>query len=101
MGVEEFGVNLYILQLIFGGVDIPAKLITFLSISYLGRHTTQAITLLLAGGSILALIFVPLGEKLGLPQNPLKEADPLRPTCPWASQAAIGWEVGYQGLQIC
>ncbi|XP_070344143.1 organic anion transporter 3 isoform X2 [Equus asinus] len=30
---------------------------------YLGRHTTQAITLLLAGGSILALIFVPLDSR--------------------------------------
>nr|XP_004656503.2 solute carrier family 22 member 8 isoform X2 [Jaculus jaculus] len=59
MGVEEFGVNLYILQIIFGGVDIPAKLITILSISYLGRRITQAIVLLLAGGAILALIFVP------------------------------------------
>nr|XP_035978045.1 solute carrier family 22 member 8 isoform X1 [Halichoerus grypus] len=59
MGVEEFGVNLYILQLIFGGVDIPAKFITVLSINYLGRHITQASCLLLAGGSILAIIFVP------------------------------------------
>ncbi|XP_040140136.1 organic anion transporter 3 isoform X2 [Ictidomys tridecemlineatus] len=59
MGVEEFGVNLYILQIIFGGVDIPAKFITILSISYLGRHITQAFVLLLAGGAILALIFVP------------------------------------------
>ncbi|XP_027974225.1 solute carrier family 22 member 8 [Eumetopias jubatus] len=59
MGVEEFGVNLYILQLIFGGVDIPAKFITVLSINYLGRHVTQASSLLLAGGSILAIIFVP------------------------------------------
>ncbi|XP_005577590.2 organic anion transporter 3 [Macaca fascicularis] len=60
MGVEEFGVNLYILQIIFGGVDIPAKFITILSLSYLGRHTTQAAALLLAGGAILALTFVPL-----------------------------------------
>ncbi|XP_014648423.1 PREDICTED: solute carrier family 22 member 8 isoform X1 [Ceratotherium simum simum] len=60
MGVEDFGVNLYVLQLIFGGVDIPAKLITLASLSYLGRHYTQSITLLLAGGSILALLFVPL-----------------------------------------
>ncbi|XP_007943190.1 solute carrier family 22 member 8 [Orycteropus afer afer] len=59
MGVEDFGVNIYILQIIFGGVDIPAKSITILSMSYLGRHTTQAASLLLAGGSILALIFVP------------------------------------------
>ncbi|VCX40022.1 unnamed protein product [Gulo gulo] len=59
MSVEDFGVNLYVLQLIFGGVDIPAKFITVLSINHLGRHITQAGTLLLAGGSILAIIFVP------------------------------------------
>lgn len=59
MGVEEFGVNLYILQIIFGGVDIPAKFITILSISYLGRRITQGILLLLAGGAILTLTFVP------------------------------------------
>ncbi|XP_024430213.1 organic anion transporter 3 isoform X2 [Desmodus rotundus] len=59
MGVEEFGVNLYILQLIFGGVDIPAKFLAVLSISYLGRHNTEVAALLLAGVTILALIFVP------------------------------------------
>ncbi|XP_062951227.1 organic anion transporter 3 [Cynocephalus volans] len=59
MGVEEFGVNIYVLQIIFGGVDIPAKFIAILSMSYLGRHTTEAAALLLAGGAILALIFVP------------------------------------------
>jgi OCT family organic anion transporter-like MFS transporter 8 len=74
MGVEEFGVNLYILQIIFGGVDIPAKFITIISLSYLGRRLTLAIVLLLAGGAILALIFVPLGERLGMPKNPLGEA---------------------------
>ncbi|XP_059104577.1 organic anion transporter 3 isoform X2 [Peromyscus eremicus] len=58
MGVEEFGVNIYILQIIFGGVDIPAKFITILSISYLGRRITQGFLLLLAGGAVLALIFV-------------------------------------------
>lgn len=83
MGVEEFGVNIYILQVIFGGVDIPAKFITILSISYLGRHITQAIVLLLAGGAILALIFVPSGKRLGLPQNPLEED-------------ATAWNVGGQ-----
>ncbi|NP_001398400.1 organic anion transporter 3 isoform 2 [Mus musculus] len=58
MGVEEFGVNIYILQIIFGGVDIPAKFITILSISYLGRRITQGFLLILAGVAILALIFV-------------------------------------------
>uniref|UniRef100_A0A8C9AQP8 Solute carrier family 22 member 8 n=1 Tax=Prolemur simus TaxID=1328070 RepID=A0A8C9AQP8_PROSS len=60
MGVEEFGVNLYILQIIFGGVDIPAKFISFISLSYVGRHITQAASLLLGGGAILALTLVPL-----------------------------------------
>ncbi|KAM5248340.1 organic anion transporter 3 [Ctenodactylus gundi] len=59
MGVEEFGVNIYILQVIFGGVDIPAKLVTIVSLSYLGRRVTQAWVLILAGFTILALIFVP------------------------------------------
>ncbi|KAM4846111.1 organic anion transporter 3 [Thomomys bottae] len=64
MGVEEFGVNIYILQIIFGGVDIPAKLITIFSLSYLGRRTTLVIALLLAGGAILSLIFVPLDMQI-------------------------------------
>ncbi|XP_048216680.1 solute carrier family 22 member 8 isoform X2 [Perognathus longimembris pacificus] len=71
MGVEEFGVNIYILQIIFGGVDIPAKFISILSMSYLGRRITLSVVLLLAGGAIFSLIFVPLGEKLGVsPSKP-------------------------------
>ncbi|MEJ1273454.1 hypothetical protein NN561_004321 [Cricetulus griseus] len=61
MGVEEFGVNIYILQIIFGGVDIPAKFITIVSISYLGRRITQGFLLLLAGGAILGINLVPSG----------------------------------------
>ncbi|XP_037695811.1 solute carrier family 22 member 8 [Choloepus didactylus] len=59
MGVEEFGVNIYLLQVIFGGVDIPAKFIAVLCMSHLGRRPTEAAALLLGGGAILALIFVP------------------------------------------
>uniref|UniRef100_G3SV36 Solute carrier family 22 member 8 n=1 Tax=Loxodonta africana TaxID=9785 RepID=G3SV36_LOXAF len=59
MGVEDFGVNIYLLQIIFAGADVPAKFITILSMSYLGRRITQAASLLLAGGSILVLTFVP------------------------------------------
>lgn len=85
MGVEEFGVNLYILQLIFGGVDVPAKFITMLAISYLGRHTTEAALLLLAGGCILSLIFVPAGETLPLPPEPSERG--------WPTSAGLaGWE---------
>lgn len=78
MSVEDFGVNLYVLQLIFGGVDIPAKFIAVLSMNHLGRHITQAGALLLAGGAILAITFVPSGEKPGLSQSPLKAAQRVR-----------------------
>ncbi|XP_056657558.1 organic anion transporter 3 isoform X2 [Monodelphis domestica] len=59
MGVEDFGVNIYVLQIIFGGVDVPAKFISVLCLSYVGRRITQAACLLLAGTAILANIFVP------------------------------------------
>ncbi|XP_043826831.1 solute carrier family 22 member 8 isoform X3 [Dromiciops gliroides] len=59
MGVEDFGVNIYMLQIIFGGVDVPAKFISVLCLSYVGRRVTQGTCLLLAGTAILANIFVP------------------------------------------
>ncbi|XP_020823832.1 organic anion transporter 3-like isoform X2 [Phascolarctos cinereus] len=59
MGVEDFGVNIYMLQIIFGGADIPAKFVSVLFLSYVGRRITQGACLLLAGTAILANIFVP------------------------------------------
>ncbi|XP_072840131.2 solute carrier family 22 member 6-A [Pogona vitticeps] len=59
MDLQNFGVSLYLIQVIFGAVDIPAKLIAFLIISYLGRRLTQALSLILAGLSIVGNIFVP------------------------------------------
>uniref|UniRef100_A0A4X2JSE7 Solute carrier family 22 member 8 n=1 Tax=Vombatus ursinus TaxID=29139 RepID=A0A4X2JSE7_VOMUR len=59
MGVEDFGVNIYMLQIIFGGVDVPAKFVSVLCLSYVGRRITQGACLLLAGTAILANIFVP------------------------------------------
>ncbi|KAM9220760.1 organic anion transporter 3 isoform 2-T2 [Dugong dugon] len=59
MGVEDFGVDLYLLQIVFAGADVPSKFVSVLSMSYLGRRITQAASLLLAGGSILALTLVP------------------------------------------
>nr|XP_056708553.1 solute carrier family 22 member 6-A-like [Euleptes europaea] len=61
MDLQNFGVNIYMVQLIFGAVDFPAKLISVLSICFIGRRFTQAVTLILAGMAILANIFVPQG----------------------------------------
>ncbi|KAM9367171.1 LOW QUALITY PROTEIN: uncharacterized protein LRP34_012680 [Phaethornis superciliosus] len=59
MDLQTFDVNIYVIQLIFGAVDIPAKLISIITITFVGRRFSQIITLILAGSAILANILVP------------------------------------------
>lgn len=59
MDLQNFGFSIYLIQVIFGAVDIPAKLISTIAMSYIGRRITQTTSLLLAGTMILANIFVP------------------------------------------
>ncbi|XP_015267400.1 PREDICTED: solute carrier family 22 member 6-A-like [Gekko japonicus] len=59
MDLQNFGFNIYITQLIFGAVDIPAKFISVMTITFVGRRFSQALSLILAGLCILANIFVP------------------------------------------
>uniref|UniRef100_A0A8C8R5Z1 Major facilitator superfamily (MFS) profile domain-containing protein n=1 Tax=Pelusios castaneus TaxID=367368 RepID=A0A8C8R5Z1_9SAUR len=66
MDLQNFGVSIYLIQVIYGAVDIPAKLIGFFVISFIGRRVTQASALILAGLAILSNIFVPQGELLTL-----------------------------------
>ncbi|XP_072345522.1 solute carrier family 22 member 6-A-like [Scyliorhinus torazame] len=56
--LQGFGMDIYLIQLIFGAVDIPAKAIGFASMSLIGRRFTQGMSLILAGSIILANIFV-------------------------------------------
>ncbi|XP_067279983.1 solute carrier family 22 member 6 isoform X2 [Pseudorasbora parva] len=41
MDLQKFGVNIYLMQIIFGAVDFPAKLVALLMLSFLGRRLTQ------------------------------------------------------------
>lgn len=59
MDLQNFGVSIYLIQIFFGLVDIPAKIFCALAMNYLGRKVTQAGTLILAGIAILTNIFVP------------------------------------------
>lgn len=63
MDLQGFGFNVYLSQLVFGAVDIPAKLLSVLVISCLGRRLAQGGSLALAGLCILANIFVPSGGR--------------------------------------
>uniref|UniRef100_A0A8C3PD32 Major facilitator superfamily (MFS) profile domain-containing protein n=1 Tax=Chrysemys picta bellii TaxID=8478 RepID=A0A8C3PD32_CHRPI len=59
MDLQNFSVNIFLIQLVSGAVDFPAKFISVLTIGFIGRRFTQALTLILAGLSVLANIFVP------------------------------------------
>ncbi|NXN95222.1 S226A protein, partial [Rhinopomastus cyanomelas] len=59
MDLQNFDFNIYVIQLVFGAVDIPAKLVSILTMTFVGRRFTQAVTLILAGLAILANILVP------------------------------------------
>ncbi|XP_060107635.1 solute carrier family 22 member 6-A-like [Heteronotia binoei] len=59
MDLQNFGVNIYLIQVIFGAVDFPAKVIVTLTMSYLGRRVSLMAFLILAGLVIIANIFVP------------------------------------------
>uniref|UniRef100_G3SYF4 Solute carrier family 22 member 7 n=1 Tax=Loxodonta africana TaxID=9785 RepID=G3SYF4_LOXAF len=52
LDVSGLGLNVYQTQLLFGAVELPAKLLVYLSVRHAGRRLTQAGTLL---GSALAL----------------------------------------------
>ncbi|XP_069750376.1 solute carrier family 22 member 6-A-like [Narcine bancroftii] len=57
--LQGFGVNIYLIQVIFGAVDIPVKLVGIWALSTIGRRFTQGICLILAGVVILINIFIP------------------------------------------
>ncbi|XP_041657808.1 solute carrier family 22 member 6 [Cheilinus undulatus] len=59
MDLQKFGVSIYLMQIIFGFVDFPAKLMALGMLSYLGRRVSQAACLFLSALVIFANIFVP------------------------------------------
>ncbi|XP_035989066.1 solute carrier family 22 member 6 isoform X4 [Fundulus heteroclitus] len=59
MDLQKFGVSIYLMQIIFGAVDIPAKFFALGLLSYLGRRVSQVSCLFLSAVIIFANIFVP------------------------------------------
>ncbi|KAM6985011.1 solute carrier family 22 member 6 [Aplochiton taeniatus] len=59
MDLQKFGVDIYLIQVIFGAVDIPAKVVVTVSMSVLGRRRSQCAALILAGVTILINQLVP------------------------------------------
>lgn len=61
MDLQKFGVDIYLIQVIFGAVDIPAKIIITVTMSYIGRRPSQSGALIFAGVTILINLLVPYG----------------------------------------
>ncbi|XP_023680561.1 solute carrier family 22 member 6 isoform X1 [Paramormyrops kingsleyae] len=59
MDLQKFGVDIYLIQVIFGAVDIPAKVIGVVCMSKIGRRPSQCAALILAGVTILINLAVP------------------------------------------
>ncbi|XP_061462704.1 solute carrier family 22 member 6-A-like [Rhineura floridana] len=59
MDLQNFGFDIYLIQVAFGSIDIPAKLGSAIGMSYIGRRATQASSVIVAGLAILANTFVP------------------------------------------
>lgn len=64
MDLQKFGVDMYLIQVIFGCADIPAKLIVTFSMAYVGRRWSQAGALILAGICILVNLLVPHDQQI-------------------------------------
>ncbi|XP_010750841.1 solute carrier family 22 member 6 isoform X2 [Larimichthys crocea] len=63
MDLQKFGVDIYLIQVIFGAVDIPAKIIMTVSMSFIGRRPSQSGALILAGITILINVLVPYEQQ--------------------------------------
>uniref|UniRef100_A0A8D2Q2X2 Solute carrier family 22 member 8 n=1 Tax=Zosterops lateralis melanops TaxID=1220523 RepID=A0A8D2Q2X2_ZOSLA len=47
MDLQNFGVSIYLIQVIFGAVDFPAKVVVTVSLSYVGRRLSLVVALFL------------------------------------------------------
>ncbi|NWX01335.1 S22AD protein, partial [Caloenas nicobarica] len=59
LNVTNFGLDIYLTQLAFGAVEIPARLGCILLLQWFGRKKSQAVLLLLSGLVCLIIIGIP------------------------------------------
>ncbi|XP_078476624.1 solute carrier family 22 member 6-A-like [Lampetra planeri] len=60
LNLQSFGVDVYLMQLVFGAIDIPAKALALLGMALAGRRATQSAALLSAAVALLGMLIVPL-----------------------------------------
>lgn len=65
--VGDFGLDIYLTQLIFGAVEVPARYSSIFMMQCFGRRWSQMGTLVLGGLMCISIIFVPAGTCTGSP----------------------------------
>ncbi|CAJ0920522.1 unnamed protein product, partial [Ranitomeya imitator] len=67
LNVGSFGLNIYLTQLIFGAVEIPARIGSMFTAQFFGRRLSQSLFLLLGGTACLIITAIPKrGRRHGL-----------------------------------
>ncbi|XP_044278558.1 solute carrier family 22 member 6-A-like [Varanus komodoensis] len=59
MDLSVFGLDLFLVQLFFGAIDLVAKMACALLLNFFGRRTIQAVSLILAGAFLLLSLPIP------------------------------------------
>ncbi|XP_070838869.1 solute carrier family 22 member 7a [Chaetodon trifascialis] len=58
--ISGFGVNIYLTQFIYGAIEVPAKILTFFVLNWIGRRNSQACFLMMTGSLIGINTAIPL-----------------------------------------
>ncbi|KAM4723066.1 solute carrier family 22 member 6-A-like [Rhinophrynus dorsalis] len=64
MDLQKFEINIFLLQFIFGAIDIPGNLIAAILMSTVGRRVTQSAVMILSGVALLCNAFIPQEMKI-------------------------------------
>ncbi|XP_052386463.1 solute carrier family 22 member 7-like [Carassius gibelio] len=67
LNISGFGLNLYLTQFIYGAIELPSKLVAYLSLDRLGRRYSQVGTLITTGVCIGITVLIP--RDLWLPRT--------------------------------
>jgi len=62
LNVDNFGLDIYLTQFIFGLVEIPARMGSILLLEYFGRRKCQAGALFLSSAACLVILAIPKGN---------------------------------------
>lgn len=65
--MEDFGLNVYLTQLIFGVAEVPSRVLSIYMMQWFGRRWSQLGTLVLGGLMCIIIIFIPAGTKADSP----------------------------------